>query len=328
VTIRFKIFSNKRIAVFTSLKNSPNVLSGLTEKSILTNNQKKLRLLLGAATASAICAMTQSASAVTLTSGTTFSTFLECINDGISLVVGQNPTDATGWQYAIDSSIDGVAGNDIGGNIYEIYSMGVRETADSIYVAINSNTPYTGNPDRNTYNGSIALGDLFINLDAPSTNFQEASNAGSLYAVRFIDNNDSGVPELGIYSNVTAKSVTDINSGFPSIQQYNQQVADYGGTPSFGDLPASTSYFDLNQSLNEIASGDFLAGINLLSARELTDTGFNWEQAPGQYTIGFKFDKSALPGGDSEPESVPEPGATAGLVLLGTLFIASRRPKA
>ncbi len=290
----------------------------------MTKNQK-LKMLLGMT--AAICtvsATTQSASAVTLTPGTTFSTFLECINDGISLVVGQNPTDAAGWQYAVDSSTDGVAGSDVGGNVYEIYSMGVRESGDRIYVAINSNTPYTGNPTSRAYNGSIALGDLFINSDAPATNFQEASDASSLYGVRFVENNESGVPELGIYSNVSAKSVTHINDGFPNIQEYNQRVANYGGTPSFGDLAADTSYFDLSQSLNEIASGNFLAGITLLSDRDLTDAGFNWEQAPGQYTIGFTFAKAALPGNDSEPESVPEPATVVGVLLLGVTSIARR----
>ncbi len=62
-------------------------------------------------------------------------------------MVGQNSLDAAGWQYAIDSGTDGVAGDDVGGNAYEIYSMAVRETTASIYVAINSNTPYNGNPD-------------------------------------------------------------------------------------------------------------------------------------------------------------------------------------
>lgn len=291
----------------------------------MTSNEKLKMLLRTAAAACAVSAITQSASAATLTSGTTFSTFLECANDGISLVVGQNPTDAAGWQYAVDSSTDGVAGGEVGGNAYEIYTMGVRETADSIYVAINSNTPYTGNANSSAYNGSIALGDLFINLDALSTSFQTASDARSLYAVRFVENNDSGMPELGIYGNVTAISVTNINSGFPSIQEYNQYVADYGGTPSFGDLAADTSYFDLNQSLNEIASGNFLAGITLLSDPDLTDAGYNWEQAPGQYTLGFMFDKSVLPGGDSELESVPEPGAVAGILLLGATFVFHRR---
>jgi hypothetical protein len=245
-------------------------------------------------------------------------------------VVGQNSLDAAGWQYAIDSGTDGVAGDDVGGNAYEIYSMAVRETTASIYVAINSNTPYNGNPDPYAQNGTIALGDLFINLNTPSSNFQQASDASSLYAVRFVENNESGVPELGLYSNVTAKSVSDINSGFGSINQYNQHVANNGGMPNFGDLAADSDYFDLNNSLNEIASGDFLAGIAFLSEIDLTDAGFNWEQAPGQYTIAFKIDKSVFPGGEveSKSESVPEPNAIAGFTLLSATLIAQRLLKA
>ena len=252
----------------------------------------------------------------------TFSTFLECLNDGTSLVVGQNSVDAAGWQYAIDSGTDGVAGDDVGGNAYEIYSMAVRETTASIYVAINSNTPYNGNPDPYAQNGTIALGDLFINLNTPSSNFQQSSEANSLYAVRFVENNDSDVPELGVYSNVSAKSVSDINSGFGSIDQYNQHVANNGGMPNFGDLAAESDYFDLNNSLNEIASGDFLAEITFLSEIDLTNAGFNWEQAPGQYTIAFKIDKSVFPGGEVESESVPEPNAIAGFILLSATLIA------
>jgi hypothetical protein len=293
----------------------------------LTNNQKlKVLLKTAAATACVVSATTGSASAVTLTPGTTFSTFLECANDGISLVVGQNLTDAAGWQYAIDSSTDGVFGGSVGGNAYEIYSMGVMETSDRIYVAINSNTPYRGNPERTARNKTVAFGDLFINLDALSTNFQEASDAGSLYAIRFVKNNDSSVPELGLYGNVTPKSVTDINSGFSSLNQYNQYVANNGGIPSFGDLAADTSYFDLDNSLNEIASGNFVGGITMLSNSDLTQAGFNWQQAPGQHTIAFEIDKSVLP--NNEPEAVPEPDAVAGFALLGTILFARRRLKA
>jgi hypothetical protein len=96
--------------------------------------------------------------------------------------------------------------------------------------------------------------------------------------------------------------------------------------PNFGDLAADSDYFGLNNSLNEIASGDFLAGIAFLSEIDLTDAGFNWEQAPGQYTIAFKIDKSVFPGGEveSKSESVPEPNAIAGFTLLSATLIAQR----
>jgi hypothetical protein len=265
--------------------------------------------------ACAICAIAKPARGATLTPGTTLSTFLECLNDGISLVVGQNPTDEAGWQYAIDSHFDGVTGVDVGGNAYEIYSMGIKETDDSIYVAINANTPYAGNPEAGVQNGTIAFGDLFIHPNGTSTNFQQASEMGSLSAVRFVENNESGAPELGLYGNVTAKSVTATNAGFESIAQYNQHVLDRGGTPDFADLGADTDYFDANQSLNAIASGDFLRDIALLSESDLTNAGFNWQQAPGSHTVGFKLNKTAF-SVENETESVPEPGAIAGLGLL------------
>jgi hypothetical protein len=292
----------------------------------LTDKQKLKTLLKTAAIAVGLVSTPDSVNAVTLTNQTTFSVFLECANDGIALVVGQQPTDAAGWQYAIDSSSDGVAGEDVGGNTYEIYSMGIKETSDHIYVAINSNTPYEGNPNRTAQNGTVSFGDLFVNLDALSTDFQEANNANSLYAVRFVENNDSGVTQLGVYGNVKAKSVTEINAGFSSITRYNQHVVDNGGTPSFGDLAADTSYFDLNKSFNEIASGDFLGAITLLSDSDLSKADFNWGLAPGQHTIAFKFDRSLVPSLDSE--SVPEPGALKGFALLGAIVIARRCLKA
>lgn len=311
------------VQCFEDLTRKPQRPVRSNGEANLTNNQTLKALLETAvATACVVCATTGSASAVTLTPGTTFSTFLECDNDGISLVVGQNPTDAAGWQYAIDSSTDGISGGNIGGNAYEIYSMGLMETSDRIYVAINSNTPYPGNFYRTAQNKTIAFGDLFINLNARSTNFQQASDTGSLYAIHFVKNNDSSVHKLGIYSNVTAKSVTDINSGFSSLNQYNQYVAHNGDTPSFGDLAADTSYFDLDKSLNEIASGSFLGGITMLSDSDLTDTGFNWEQAPGQHTIAFEIDKSVLP--NNEPEPVPEPDAIAGFALVSAILFARR----
>ena len=64
----------------------------------------------------------------------------------------------------------------------------------------------------------------------------------------------------------------------------------------------------------------------MLSDSELTDAGFNWEQAPGQYTTAFEIDKSVLP--NSEPEPVPEPDAIAGFALLGATFALRRRRKA
>lgn len=296
----------------------PNILKSNRDRHE-SRQPRQTRLTLSLA-ACCVCAIAKPAKGATLTPGTTLSTFLECLNDGISLVVGQNPTDEAGWQYAIDSSRDGVSGMDVGGNAYEIYSMGMKETDDSIYVAINSNTPYAGNPETEVQNGTIALGDLFIDFNGTATNFQQASEMGSLSAIRFVENNDSGVPELGLYGNVTAKSVTATNAGFESITQYNQRVLNYGGTPDFADLGAETDYFDGNQSLNAIASGDFLGNISLLSESDLTSAGFNWQQASGSHTVGFKFSKAAL-SAENETESVPEPGAIAGLGLLGAVAI-------
>lgn len=266
---------------------------------------------------------TKAATFTALNQGNVVDTFTECINDGIALMVGQTPTNEYGWQYAVDSPNDGVNGFEVGGNVYEIYSLALRETKDSIWVAINGELPLTGTNAATAQDGNIGWGDLFLNLTGK--NFTTASNEGSLFAVRYAGTNDSFAPTIGLYGNVTASSTTDINSGFSSLQNYNQWVSTYGcqGSdcgPSLGDLAADTSYFDQSQSLNAIAFGQFLTGITYLSTSELSDAGYDLNRFSGQHTIAFKFDKSAICERgycQKTSESVPEPSGVIGLMVVG-----------
>ncbi len=268
----------------------------------------------------------KAATLTALNEGTVVDTFTECINDGIALMVGKNPADEQGWQYAIDSFNDGVAGTQVGGNVYEIYNLALRETDDSIWVVLNANMPLTGSEAAAAEDGNIGWGDLFFNFSGQD--FTTANNTSNLFAVRFAETNDSLAPTIGVYSNVTATSTTAINSGFSSIQDYNQHVAVYGCQEpgcgaSMGDLPADSSYFDQTQSFNAIASGKYLADITYLSPSELSQAGYDLNRFSGQHTIGFKFSKSAICD-SGYCQSVPEPSAAAGLVVIG-LALATRQ---
>jgi len=265
-----------------------------------------------------------------LNEDTTVDTFTECVNDGIALKVGKNPVDGSGWQYAIDSFNDGVNGTQVGGdgNPYEIYSLALKETKDSLFVAINANMSLTGVDGTNAEDGNIGWGDLFFNFT--DQDFTTANNQGDLFGVRFAGTNDSLVPDLGLYGNVTAISTTDINSGFSSLEDYNQRVSDFcqGADcgPSLGDLPADTSYFDQSQSLNTIGSGEFLTSLMYLSESELLAAGYDLNRFDGEHTIAFKFDKSGICD-RGYCTSVPEPSSGLGLAALGLMVGVSQLRK-
>jgi hypothetical protein len=246
---------------------------------------------------------------------------------------------AAGWDYAIDSFNDGVNGAQVGGNVYEFFGMASKEEGDNLFIALNANMPLTGANAPLAQDGVISWGDLFFNFSG--NNFSTASTKGSLYAIRFAQSNNSNVPTLGVYRHVTATSVTAINSGFPSLSSYNNYVQSAGKTPSLADLPANTSYF--NQTgpvLNAIDTGNFVTGISFLNSTQLSQLGLNFNQfdAKGSETIGFSFERNALPAGkfvanifaecanDSmvllgETKSVPEPlpllGSLVGMGLIG-----------
>lgn len=272
---------------------------------------------------------TQAATLTALRTGSVIDTFTECLNDGIALKVGTNPFNEQGWQYATDSANDGVNGEQVGGNAYEIYGLAVRETENSIWVALNGNTPLTGNNSATAEDGNIGWGDLFFNLS--SQGFSNASNQKNLFAVRFAGTNDSGVTEVGLYGNVNATSTTSVNSGFSSLNDYNQHVATYGCTGSdcganLGDLPADTAYFEQTQSLNAIASGEYLTDLEFITPEDLSKAGYNLNLFTGAHTIAFKFDKSAICQNgycqtETKSETVPEPSLVTGLVIFGLTLV-------
>jgi hypothetical protein len=248
---------------------------------------------------------------------------------------------SNGWNYAIDSFNDGVTGGQVGGGDFEFYGIAITETSDTAFIAINSNLSLAGYAASGAERGNVNYGDLFFNFSGQ--NFNTANANGSLFAVRFAAGNDSGVATTGVYTNVTAKSVTQTNLGFTNLNQYNTRVASQGGTPSMGDLAATDPYFEQTGNttvLNSIATGTKVGEINFLTPATLSALGLNFAQfnAVGSQTIGFSFNKSSMPSGNyianffaecandaiaiqGSFEAVPEPstwfGTLVGLSFLG-----------
>jgi len=260
---------------------------------------------------------------------------------------------SNGWNYAIDSFNDGVTETQFGGGAFEFYGMAIKETSDTAFIAINSNLSLGGYADSTAGRGNINFGDLLINFSGQDLKTASANN--SLFAVRFADGNDSGVATTGVYKDVSAKSVTQTNSGFSNLNQYNTLVASQGGTPSLGDLAATDPYFEQTGNhtiLTSIATGTKVGDIEFLTAATLSALGLNFAQfnAVGSHTIGFSFNKSSLPSGDfianflaecandalaikgkfspvpEKPEPVPEPSTLVG-TFLGLSFLGNRAAK-
>ena len=283
----------------------------------------------------------------------TYSVAVLCAAIALQPQQAYSATLSNGWNYAIDSFNDGVTGPQIGGGDFEFYGIAVKETSDTAFVAINSNLSLAGYADSAAARGNINYGDLFFNFSGQ--NFDTANANRNLFAVRFAAGNDSGVAATGVYSNVTAKNVTEINSGFLNLNQFNTTVASAGGTPSTGDLAATDPYFNQTGNwtvLNSIATGTKVADINFLTPANLSALGLNFGQfnAVGSQTIGFSFNKSAMPSGSyianlftecandaiaikasfQNAEAVPEPstwfGTVVGLSFLG-MGAAKRKMK-
>ncbi|MDA0865217.1 MAG: hypothetical protein O2890_02140 [Cyanobacteria bacterium] len=174
--------------------------------------------------------------------------------------------EVNGWNYAIDSFSDGSELGRRGANsIYEFYGLAIKETADRVYVGLNSNMSLGGqyyNPAADDY---IHYGDLFFNF----TGEDLADAQGNLFAIKFDAGNDSGVSETGVYGNVVSKNVAAQNSGFNSMNSH-RNWANNGGTASMGDLDHQTQmddgdyYFQQgnNSVSTSIQSGVLLGGLS------------------------------------------------------------------
>ncbi|QKQ74482.1 PEP-CTERM sorting domain-containing protein [Nostoc sp. TCL240-02] len=273
--------------------------------------------------------------------GTAFSISLECMNDTAGLLMGQNSTDANGWQYAFDSNTDGMNGNYWVGaapgkvNPYDISGMAIKETATSVIVAINGNMKLTGEAEQGAAGGQIGYGDLFFNMAGKT--FENAMSSGDLFGIHFSSVNASGVQQLGVYSGVQAKTVADSKEGYSvgygglagdGWISYETQVQQGGGVVGYGDL--TSSYFtnngkDKTFNLNVIDSGNYLNGISFLAQGDITQqlltTGYDANKFNGTQTIAFEFKKSGI------VQPTPEPASLAGLGIVGLALVGSKRRK-
>lgn len=222
------------------------------------------------------------------------------------------------WDSAIDSGSDGIyypQTPSVGGTTFENYGIAVKQTADKVYFAVNSNLPLQGQADANAADGMINWGDFILNFSGSSLN---AAN-GNLMGIRFASNNEAGVADTGVFGGVTATSV--VSQNYPlrdhTLQGYNKYVRDNGGTPSNGDLSADDPYFNQNEQIrNVIQSGTRLGGLTQLSEAELSDLDLD---TPGSQTFGFAADRSLLPSGDFTLHLAPECGNDV-IVLEGRLL--------
>ncbi|MGD2182760.1 XDD3 family exosortase-dependent surface protein [Lusitaniella coriacea] len=237
-----------------------------------------------------------------------------------------------GWNYSIDSFSDAYGGSD-----YEIKGMAVTETDDSVYVALTGGTPLDGHyyGEDSWYMGQdIGWGDMFFNFSGQD--FATAEANGELYGVRFAGTNDSGVDQVGLFSNVSTQNVAAANGGYSNNYDYYQNYArentmgtdisttDEAYSYLYGDdvannltpdlLPGSTraerrenrrriraqeeANRENTQFQNVIGSGNFLGEINVLDGAALAAQGldFGYFGANGSQTFGFQLDKSLLGG--------------------------------
>ncbi|MGC9527459.1 MAG: PEP-CTERM sorting domain-containing protein [Limnospira sp.] len=251
-----------------------------------------------------------------------------------------------GWNYGIDARGDGS-----GGSQYDIYGMATLETSDSIWVALTGGTPLAGVSNSRAADRNIGWGDLFFNFTG--NDFQAANQNSSLFGVRFAGNNDSGVSQVGVYSNVQAHSVASTNAGYNHLQHYyTAERSKYNRANTMGTDIATRDeaydYFGQQTSINNvIASGNRVGDIAMQSQDELMAAGLDFGHfgALGTHTIGFSFDKSLMGSGDymaslflecgndgvalggHATESVPEPATAAGLAFLGLTLMGGKLRK-
>ncbi|TAF07695.1 MAG: PEP-CTERM sorting domain-containing protein [Nostocales cyanobacterium] len=254
------------------------------------------------------------------------------------------------WYYTVDSFNDGLSPSVvIGESPYEIYGLAMKETANDITFAINTNLPAEGISNIYAHDFHVAWGDLFLNFTGKP--LDDANAASQLFGVHWTAN-DSGVSELGVYQNVTAKAIAQENGLLlqnASLQGYNNRVISKGGNPYHGDLEANNTYFHENHHVqNVIAQGQKIGNVNLFN--DTSNLGLNFAHfgATGTQTLAFSFARNLLPDGNfiahlapecdndliamvgnlntnyQPPQSVPEPSTLLPLGMMAVLFIASR----
>ena len=232
---------------------------------------------------------------------------------------------SSGWNYSI-----GLQSNGSGGAAYALTGLAIKQDANNVYIAINGGTdPTTGNYYSGSANNNINYGDLFFNFTGKD--FATANAAKSLFGVHFAaaPGTAGAILQMGLYSNVQAKSVALTHSGYSSLQQYfnygwgSQQTE---GT-DLNTRDKTKAYYGNNGTgpiYNVIDTGTKVGNISPLTASVLSaNLGLNFGKynAKSAYTFGFQFDKSLLPTGDFMANLFYECGnsgiANAGSIIPG-----------
>ena len=259
----------------------------------------------------------------------------------------QAGTLTNGWNYARDDySYDGTDGGNLSSTSrYDIYGIGVKQVNNEIWVGINTSMLLTGISNSRAADRNIGWGDLFLDFTGGNS---FASAQGSLLGIRFADTNDSSAATTGVYAGVTGKSVTSINNGYPSLNEYAKSVtgAKIGDLGAALNNPYYAAYASANVP-NEIGTYSLRVGdVTALLASQLNDLpglnlagnnankfGFKFT-APTGYSsnfLGSLFlecinDSVAIQG---NIRAVPVPPAIAGILAAGAFggWRAARRKK-
>lgn len=257
-----------------------------------------------------------------------------------TVLPAQAGTLVNGWNYARDDySYDGYNnGNLSATSQYDIYGIGIKEVGNEIWVGVSASTPLTGVYSSAAADHNIGWGDLFLDFNYGKPNNSFTSAQGSLIGIRFSATNDSDAPTTGVYTGVTAKSVTQENSGFSSLNQY----ATYVPNAKIGDLALNDPYYSgykYARVPNVISSyssrvGDVTALLPsaladfpnpALASNNLIKFGFKFERPvgfSGEYLGSLFlecFNDSVAIRGTSRSRSVPVPPAIAGVLVAGAL---------
>jgi hypothetical protein len=261
-----------------------------------------------------------------------------------AIIAAPSQASAATWDYTTAGKNNGT-----GGKVFDYEGLAIRESVDSITIAINSGMDLNGQ----SWNGShgteiINHGDLFFNFTGKS--FKEASDTNQLMAVNFARiGSQTGAETTGVYANVSAKSVATYNYGWNNTMDWQNQVGKKNN--SYGDLKANSSYFAGQQTgsnaiLNSIGTGTKVGDIMMLDSSQLSAAGLNFAAngANGTKTIGFTFQKTPgfklgsfvanlfmECGNDGAAiqskfkRKVPEPAFMTGMAVVGGLGLLRRR---
>ena len=243
------------------------------------------------------------------------------------------------WTYAPDAIGDGSVGV-----IYDIRGIAMSVQDNRVLVALTGGMSLAGDLTvSQARGGNINWGDLFFNFSGGSF----SSVQSNLYGVRFSKANDTTVA-TGVYSKVTTTSVSEVNVGYSSLNQYYNSGFESPNTlgTALATRSAATNYFGSNSQIQtSIAAGTRIGDVALLTAADLGAKGLDFGSAAGGQTFGFSFAQSLLPSGsflaniflecgndgiaiaaDTPAAAVPEPTTLAGTAIgIATLLGLKRR---